>query len=58
MNHTPTMLDLLERLEGLTSISECVLNDLDSTQTGWYYQFQSQIQSANNLIRKAKGELK
>ena len=58
MSHTPTMLDLLKRLEGLTSIAECVLTDLDSTQTGWYYQFQSQIQSANILLRKAKGELK
>lgn len=46
--------ELLEALSDLENYSELVLSEIDSSQSGWYYQFQAAIQKARKALTLAK----
>lgn len=53
MTHTLSDTEQLEaRLKSLVVIASLVLDDLNNSDTGWYYQFQREIQIATQVIKK------
>jgi hypothetical protein len=45
---------LVEALSELENFGELVLSEIDSSQTGWYFQFQAKLQQAKKALAAVK----
>lgn len=50
--------ELLKQLDAITDVVSMTLWEINDQNTGYYYQLKAEMQKAQILSRKAKGELK